>query len=56
MIALIIGGCVGEGRDNGLLAKPTQGDTIRLAPPLVLNKGELEECVDIISATLKSFE
>jgi len=35
-------------RDRGLLAKPTHGDTIRLAPPLVINQAEVIECVGII--------
>ena len=43
-------------KDNGLLAKPTHGDKIRFAPPLVINKEQLLECVDIIRKTLKSFE
>ena len=42
-------------RDNGLLAKPTHGDKIRFAPPLVINKAQIEECVDIIYKTAKSF-
>jgi ornithine--oxo-acid transaminase len=43
-------------RDNGLLAKPTHGNIIRFAPPLVINKEELLECIDIIENTLKTFE
>jgi ornithine--oxo-acid transaminase len=43
-------------KDAGLLAKPTHGDTIRLAPPLVLDAAQLAECVDIFSRTLKSLE
>ncbi|MEQ2194869.1 hypothetical protein XENOCAPTIV_004162 [Xenoophorus captivus] len=42
-------------RDNGLLAKPTHGDIIRLAPPLILKEHELQECVDIIQRTIMSF-
>ncbi|XP_041671861.1 ornithine aminotransferase, mitochondrial [Cheilinus undulatus] len=42
-------------RDNGLLAKPTHGDIIRLAPPLVIKEDELHECVDIIQKTILSF-
>uniref|UniRef100_A0A3P8TRW8 Ornithine aminotransferase n=1 Tax=Amphiprion percula TaxID=161767 RepID=A0A3P8TRW8_AMPPE len=42
-------------RDNGLLAKPTHGDIIRLAPPLVIKEHELRECVDIIQRTILSF-
>ena len=43
-------------RDNGLLAKPTHGNIIRFAPPLVITKEELLECVGIIENTLLSFE
>lgn len=43
-------------RDNGLLAKPTHGNIIRFAPPLVMAKDELMDCIDIITKTLKSFE
>eukprot|EP00892_Ulva_mutabilis_P005961 jgi/Ulvmu1/3737/UM173_0010.1 len=39
-------------RDRGLLAKPTQGDIIRFAPPLVITEAQLEECADIIRATV----
>uniref|UniRef100_A0A3B3VAE1 Ornithine aminotransferase n=1 Tax=Poecilia latipinna TaxID=48699 RepID=A0A3B3VAE1_9TELE len=42
-------------RDNGLLAKPTHGDIIRLAPPLVIREHELRECIDIIQRTIMSF-
>ena len=43
-------------RDNGLLAKPTHGDIIRFAPPLIINEGQLMECVDIIKSTFKEIE
>jgi len=43
-------------RDNGLLAKPTHGNIIRFAPPLVINEQQLLECVAIIIKTLKQFE
>ncbi|MDG1917030.1 MAG: ornithine--oxo-acid transaminase [Flavobacteriales bacterium] len=43
-------------RDNGLLAKPTHGNIIRFAPPLVISKEQLLECIDIIESTLKTFE
>ena len=43
-------------KNNGLLAKPTHGNIIRFAPPLVITKKELEECCDIIKTTIKSFE
>ncbi|KAM4623348.1 ornithine aminotransferase, mitochondrial [Polymixia lowei] len=42
-------------RDNGLLAKPTHGDIIRLAPPLIITETEVQECVDIIQRTILSF-
>lgn len=42
-------------RDNGLLAKPTHGDKIRFAPPLVINKEQVEECVEIIKKTIVEF-
>ncbi|GHC64061.1 ornithine--oxo-acid transaminase [Ulvibacter litoralis] len=43
-------------RDNGLLAKPTHGNIIRFAPPLVMNQAQLLDCVSIIVKTLKTFE
>jgi ornithine--oxo-acid transaminase len=43
-------------RDNGLLAKPTHGNIIRFAPPLVMTKEQLLDCVSIIVKTLKQFE
>ncbi|MFL0354519.1 ornithine--oxo-acid transaminase [Xanthomarina sp. GH4-25] len=43
-------------RDNGLLAKPTHGNIIRFAPPLVMNEEQLLDCVSIIVKTLKQFE
>ena len=42
-------------RDNGLLAKPTHGDIIRLAPPLIINKEQIMDCISIIKNTIKSF-
>ena len=41
--------------ENGLLAKPTHGNIIRFAPPLVMNEEQLRECVDIIESTLEAF-
>jgi ornithine--oxo-acid transaminase len=41
-----------ELKENGLLAKPTHGDKIRFAPPLVINKKQIEECVEIIGKSL----
>lgn len=43
-------------RDNGLLAKPTHGNIIRFAPPLVMDRDQLLDCVGIIIKTLKQFE
>ena len=43
-------------RDNGLLAKPTHGNIIRFAPPLVITEDQLLDCVKIIKTTLKQFE
>ncbi len=42
-------------RDNGLLAKPTHGNIIRFAPPLVINEKQLHECADIIEDTILEF-
>jgi len=47
--------CV-ELKENGLLAKPTHGNIIRFAPPLVITEDQLMDCVDIITTTLKKFE
>ena len=43
-------------RDNGLLAKPTHGNIIRFAPPLVMTEEQLHECCDIIEKTIMEFE
>ena len=43
-------------RDNGLLAKPTHGNIIRFAPPLVINEEQLMTCIDVIVNTIKKFE
>lgn len=42
-------------RDNGLLAKPTHGDKIRFAPPLIITRAQMEECCDIIERTILNF-
>tara|TARA_B100000579_G_C22780610_1_gene829087 strand:+ start:1 stop:969 length:969 start_codon:yes stop_codon:yes gene_type:complete len=42
--------------ENGLLAKPTHGNIIRFAPPLVITEEELYDCIKIIIKTLKTFE
>jgi len=43
-------------RDNGLLAKPTHGNIIRFAPPLVMTENQLYECIEIIKKTITSFQ
>lgn len=43
-------------RDNGLLAKPTHDNIIRLAPPLCISKPEMDQCVAIIKETLNSLD
>ncbi len=43
-------------KENGLLAKPTHGDIIRFAPPLVITEEQLNECCNIIEQTISSFE
>jgi len=43
-------------RDNGLLAKPTHGDKIRFAPPLVITEEQIHECVAIIKKTVLEFK
>lgn len=42
-------------KENGLLAKPTHGHIIRLAPPLVITENELANCLEIIQKTLNSY-
>jgi ornithine--oxo-acid transaminase len=42
-------------RDNGLLAKPTHGNIIRFAPPLVMTEEQLLDCVSIIKKTILAF-
>ncbi|PZX50240.1 ornithine--oxo-acid transaminase [Algoriphagus chordae] len=43
-------------KDNGLLAKPTHGNIIRFAPPLVMTEEQIHECCDIIEKTIAAFE
>lgn len=43
-------------KENGLLAKPTHGNIIRFAPPLVITESQLMECVAIIEKTIKEFK
>lgn len=42
-------------KENGLLAKPTHGNIIRLAPPLVITEAQLDECCQIIEKTIRQF-
>ena len=42
-------------RDNGLLAKPTHGNIIRFAPPLVMTEEQLMDCISIIKKTISEF-
>ncbi len=42
-------------KENGLLAKPTHGNIIRFAPPLVMTEEQLHECCDIIEKTILEF-
>ena len=42
-------------KENGLLAKPTHGDIIRLAPPLLITEKQLMECVDILRKSILAF-
>jgi len=42
--------------ENGLLAKPTHGNIIRFAPPLIINEVQLNNCIEIIISSLKGFE
>jgi ornithine--oxo-acid transaminase len=43
-------------KENGLLAKPTHGDKIRFAPPLVITKDQIQECVQIIDKSLQQLK
>ncbi|MFZ7114012.1 MAG: ornithine--oxo-acid transaminase [Bacteroidota bacterium] len=42
-------------KENGLLAKPTHGDIIRFAPPLIITEDQLQECIGIIRKTIADF-
>lgn len=42
-------------KENGLLAKPTHGNIIRFAPPLVMNEEQLRDCIEIIKKTIAEF-
>lgn len=43
-------------KDNGLIAKPTHGNIIRFAPPLIMTEEQLHECCDIIEKTILDFQ
>ena len=43
-------------KENGLLAKPTHGNIIRFAPPLVMTDEQLHECCDIIEKTIQNYQ
>jgi ornithine--oxo-acid transaminase len=43
-------------KENGLLAKPTHGNKIRLTPPLIIEKNQVIECVDIIGNSLSCLD
>jgi ornithine--oxo-acid transaminase len=43
-------------KENGLLAKPTHGNIIRFAPPLVMTREQLMECVEIIDKTIMEYK
>ncbi len=43
-------------KENGLLAKPTHGNIIRFAPPLVMNESQLMDCITIIKKTISEFK
>ena len=45
-----------EMKNNGLLAKPTHGNIIRFAPPLTITKNQLDDCIKIITNTLKNYK
>ena len=42
-------------KDNGLLAKPTHDHIIRFAPPLVMTEAQMDECLAIITKSLKQY-
>jgi ornithine--oxo-acid transaminase len=43
-------------KDKGLLAKPTHGDKIRMAPPLIISEQQIDECIQIIRESLSTFD
>ncbi len=42
--------------ERGLLAKPTHGNIIRLAPPLTISEAEIDECLDIIASSVRQLD
>ncbi len=44
-----------EMKNNGLLAKPTHGDRIRFAPPLLMTRPQIDECIGIIKKSMENF-
>ncbi|KAL3928490.1 MAG: hypothetical protein SGARI_005019, partial [Bacillariaceae sp.] len=42
--------------EHGLLAKPTHGNIIRLAPPLTITEQEIDQCLDIIETSIKEVD
>ena len=45
-----------ELKENGLLAKPTHGNKIRFAPPLMITQAQMDECIEIIEESLSSLK
>ncbi len=45
-----------ELKENGLLAKPTHGDKIRFAPPLIINREQIFDCIAIIEKSLQTLD
>jgi len=43
-------------QNNGLLAKPTHGNIIRLAPPLTITEEEIDQCLDIMEKSVKQLD
>lgn len=43
-------------KESGMLAKPTHGDKIRLAPPLVINEAQILDCLEIIKISLSQLD
>lgn len=43
-------------QEKGLLAKPTHGNIIRFAPPLTITEGEIDQCLDIISQSVRELD